>query len=92
MTNTTIELMSELDESVQRVKELIRIINRLQSAIICESDELEDMMELTRTYANYSIRDLESSYLHTFNAIIKQNDKVIPFPIKKRFAKTDEDS
>ena len=92
MTNTTIELMSELDESVQRVKELIRIINRLQSAIICESDELEDIMELTRTYANYSIRDLESSYLHTFNAIIKQNDKVIPFPIKKRFAKTDEDS
>lgn len=92
MTNTTIELMSELDESVQRVKELNRIIDRLQSAIICESDELEDMMELTRTYANYSIRDLESSYLHTFNAIIKQNDKVIPFPIKKRFAKTDEDS
>ena len=92
MTNTTIELMSELDESVQRVKELIRIINRLQSAIICESDELEDIMELTRTYANYSIRDLESSYLHTFNAIIKQNDKVIPFPIKKRFVHTDEDS
>ena len=92
MTNTTIELMSELDESVQRVKELNRIINRLQSAIICESDELEDIMELTRTYANYSIRDLESSYLHTFNTIIKQNDKVIPFPIKKRFVHTDEDS
>ena len=92
MTNTPNEMMSELDESVQKVKELNRIINRLQSAIICESDELEDLIELTRTYANYSIRDLESSYLNTFNTIIKQNDKVIPFPIKKRFVHTDEDS
>lgn len=92
MTNTTIELMRELDESVQRVKELNRIINKLQTAIIVDSEELEDLVELTRTYANYSIRDLESSYLHTFNAFIKQNDKVVPFPIKKRFVHTDEDA
>ena len=91
MTNTPIELMSELDESVQRVKELNRIINRLQSAIICDSEELEDLVELTRTYANYSIRDLESAYIHTFNNVIKK-DNIIPFPIKKRYVHTDEDS
>ena len=90
--NATIELMRELDESVQRVKELNRIINKLHTAIICDSEELEDLVELTRTYANYSIRDLENSYLHTFNTVIKQNDKVIPFPIKKQFVHLDEDA
>ena len=90
--NATLELMRELDESVQRVKELNRIINKLHTAIICDSEELEDMVELTRTYANYSIRDLENSYLHTFNNLIRQNDKVVPFPIKKRFVHSDEDA
>ena len=75
--------MRELEDSVQRVKELNRIINKLQTAIIVDSEELEDLIELTRTYANYSIRDLESVYIHTYNSFIKQSDKVVPFPIKK---------
>ena len=90
--NATIELMRELDESVQRVKELNRIINRLESSIICESDSMEDLIELTRTYAQYSIRELESSYLHVWNKVVNFDDNIVPFPVGNEYANSKEDS
>ncbi len=79
--------IEELQESINRVKELKRIIDRLQSAIICEKDELEDLIELARTYANYSIDDLERSYLHVWDR--HRHDNVVQFPLRVH---TDEDA
>ena len=79
--------IEELQESVNRVKELKRIIDKLQTAIICDSDSLEDLIELTRTYANYSIEDLEKSYLHVWDKYGRDN--VVQFPLRVH---TDEDA
>tara|TARA_B100000900_G_scaffold402784_1_gene409045 strand:+ start:652 stop:903 length:252 start_codon:yes stop_codon:yes gene_type:complete len=79
--------IEELQESINRVKELKRIIDRLQSAIICEKDELEDLIELARTYANYSIDDLERSYLHVWDKYRHEN--VVQFPLRVH---SDEDA
>tara|TARA_B100001113_G_scaffold281392_1_gene236287 strand:- start:374 stop:658 length:285 start_codon:yes stop_codon:yes gene_type:complete len=79
--------IEELQESINRVKELKRIIDRLQSAIICEKDELEDLIELARTYANYSIDDLERSYLHVWDK--HRHENVVQFPLRVH---TDEDA
>ena len=67
-------ILSDLDKAVNRTKEIPNIVGKLQSAFYTNDDGLiEDYLELTRTYSQYAISELDS----VIQRISESNDNVI---------------
>ena len=68
------KILSDLDKAVNRTKEIPNIVGKLQSAFYTNDDGLiEDYLELTRTYSQYAISELDS----VIQRIAESNDNVI---------------
>ena len=66
--------LSDLDKAVNRTKEIPNIVGKLQSAFYTNDDGLiEDYLELTRTYSQYAISELDS----VIQRIAESTDNVI---------------
>ena len=73
------EILEDLDNAVTRSKEITKIVGKLQSAFYTNDDGLiEDYLELTRTYSQYAIGELDA-VLTRLNADMQESN-VIPFP------------
>ena len=67
-------ILSDLDKAVNRTKEIPNIVGKLQSAFYTNDEGLiEDYLELTRTYSQYAISELDS----VIQRISESNDNVI---------------
>ena len=67
-------ILSDLDKAVKRTKEIPNIVGKLQSAFYTNDDGLiEDYLELTRTYSQYAISELDS----VIQRIAESTDNVI---------------
>ena len=72
-------ILTDLDKAVNRTKEITNIVGKLQSAFYTNDEGLiEDYLELTRTYSQYAIGELDI-VLTRLNADMQQSN-VIPFP------------
>ena len=68
------KILSDLDKAVNRTKEIPNIVGKLQSAFYTNDDGLiEDYLELTRTYSQYAISELDS----VIQRIAESTDNVI---------------
>ena len=71
-------ILSDLDKAVNRTKEIPNIVGKLQSAFYTNDDGLiEDYLELTRTYSQYAISELDSVIEKLNTDIAESNDNVI---------------
>ena len=71
-------ILSDLDKAVKRTKEIPNIVGKLQSAFYTNDDGLiEDYLELTRTYSQYAIDELDSVIEKLNLDIAESNDNVI---------------
>ena len=71
-------ILSDLDKAVNRTKEIPNIVGKLQSAFYTNDDGLiEDYLELTRTYSQYAISELDSVIEKLNFDIAESNDNVI---------------
>ena len=67
-------ILSDLDKAVNRTKEIPNIVGKLQSAFYTNDEGLiEDYLELTRTYSQYALSELDS----VMKRIAESNDNVI---------------
>ena len=77
--NVDTDLLKRLDKAVDRSKEITTIVGKLQSAFYTNDEGLiEDYLELTRTYSQYAIGELDT-VLTRLNADMQESN-VIPFP------------
>ena len=54
-------ILVDLDKAINRAKEIPKIVGKLQSAFYTNDDGLiEDYLELTRTYSQYALGELDS--------------------------------
>jgi len=71
-------ILSDLDKAVNRTKEIPNIVGKLQSAFYTNDEGLiEDYLELTRTYSQYAISELDSviqRIAESTNNVIKLSD------------------
>ena len=68
------KILSDLDKAVNRTKEIPNIVGKLQSAFYTNDEGLiEDYLELTRTYSQYAISELDS----VIQRIAESTDNVI---------------
>ena len=73
-----LQILSDLDKAVDRSKEITNIVGKLQSAFYTNDEQkIEDYLELTRTYSQYAIGELDA-VIERLNDDIPTN--VIPFP------------
>ena len=73
------QILADLDNAVTRSKEITKIVGKLQSAFYTNDEGLiEDYLELTRTYSQYAIGELDT-VLTRLNADMQESN-VIPFP------------
>ena len=71
-------ILSDLDKAVNRTKEIPNIVGKLQSAFYTNDDGLiEDYLELTRTYSQYALGELDSVIEKLNIDIAESNDNVI---------------
>ena len=71
-------ILSDLDKAVNRTKEIPNIVGKLQSAFYTNDDGLiEDYLELTRTYSQYAISELDSVIKKLNLDIAESNNNVI---------------
>ena len=71
-------ILSDLDKAINRTKEIPNIVGKLQSAFYTNDDGLiEDYLELTRTYSQYAISELDSVIGKLNTDIAESNDNVI---------------
>ena len=67
-------ILVDLDKAINRTKEIPKIIGKLQSAFYTNDEGLiEDYLELTRTYSQYAISELDS----VIQRISESTDNVI---------------
>ena len=72
------KILSDLDKAVNRTKEIPNIVGKLQSAFYTNDEGLiEDYLELTRTYSQYAISELDSVIEKLNIDIAESNDNVI---------------
>ena len=72
--NMDFTILSDLDKAVNRTKEIPNIVGKLQSAFYTNDEGLiEDYLELTRTYSQYAISELDS----VIQRISESTDNVI---------------
>ena len=72
--NMDFTILSDLDKAINRTKEIPNIVGKLQSAFYTNDDGLiEDYLELTRTYSQYAISELDS----VMKRIAESTDNVI---------------
>ena len=72
--NMDFTILSDLDKAINRTKEIPNIVGKLQSAFYTNDDGLiEDYLELTRTYSQYAISELDS----VMKRIAESSDNVI---------------
>ena len=59
--NMDFTILVDLDKAINRAKEIPKIVGKLQSAFYTNDDGLiEDYLELTRTYSQYALGELDS--------------------------------
>ena len=76
--NVDTDLLKRLDKAVDRSKEITTIVGKLQSAFYTNDEGLiEDYLELTRTYSQYAISELDSVIDRLNTDIAESNDNVI---------------
>ena len=76
--NMDFTILVDLDKAINRAKEIPKIVGKLQSAFYTNDDGLiEDYLELTRTYSQYAISELDSVIEKLNIDIAESNDNVI---------------
>jgi len=76
--NMDFSILVDLDKAINRAKEIPKIVGKLQSAFYTNDDGLiEDYLELTRTYSQYAISELDSVIEKLNIDIAESNDNVI---------------
>ena len=71
-------ILVDLDKAINKTKEIPKIVGKLQSAFYTNDDGLiEDYLELTRTYSQYAISELDSVIEKLNTDIAESNDNVI---------------
>ena len=71
-------ILTDLDKAVNRTKEIPNIVGKLQSAFYTDDEGLiEDYLELTRTYSQYAISELDLVIDRLNTDIAESNDNVI---------------
>ena len=71
-------ILVDLDKAINRTKEIPKIVGKLQSAFYTNDEGLiEDYLELTRTYSQYAIDELDSVIEKLNTDIAESNDNVI---------------
>ena len=76
--NVDLEILLDLDKAVDRSKEITNIVGKLQSAFYTNDEKkIEDYLELTRTYSQYAISELDSVIDRLNTDIAESNDNVI---------------
>ena len=76
--NMDFTILVDLDKAINRTKEIPKIVGKLQSAFYTNDDGLiEDYLELTRTYSQYAISELDSVIERLNTDIAESNDNVI---------------
>ena len=76
--NMDFSILVDLDKAINRVKEIPKIVGKLQSAFYTNDDGLiEDYLELTRTYSQYALGELDSVIEKLNIDIAESNDNVI---------------
>ena len=76
--NMDFSILVDLDKAINRAKEIPKIVGKLQSAFYTNDDGLiEDYLELTRTYSQYAISELDSVIEKLNTDIAESNDNVI---------------
>ena len=76
--NMDFTILVDLDKAINRTKEIPKIVGKLQSAFYTNDDGLiEDYLELTRTYSQYVIDELDSVIEKLNLEIAESNDNVI---------------
>ena len=72
--NMDFTILNDLDKAVNRTKEIPNIVGKLQSAFYTNDEGLiEDYLELTRTYSQYAISELDS----VIQRIAESTDNII---------------
>ena len=76
--NMDFTILVDLDKAINRAKEIPKIVGKLQSAFYTNDDGLiEDYLELTRTYSQYALGELDSVIEKLNIDIAESNDNVI---------------
>ena len=76
--NMDFSILVDLDKAINRAKEIPKIVGKLQSAFYTNDDGLiEDYLELTRTYSQYALGELDSVIEKLNLDIAESNDNVI---------------
>ena len=76
--NMDFTILVDLDKAINRAKEIPKIVGKLQSAFYTNDDGLiEDYLELTRTYSQYALGELDSVIEKLNLDIAESNDNVI---------------
>ena len=76
--NMDFTILVDLDKAINRAKEIPKIVGKLQSAFYTNDDGLiEDYLELTRTYSQYAISELDSVIEKLNTDIAESNDNII---------------
>jgi len=71
-------ILVDLDKAINRTKEIPKIVGKLQSAFYTNDEGLiDDYLELTRTYSQYAISELDSVIEKLNTDIAESNDNVI---------------
>tara|TARA_B100000424_G_scaffold122921_1_gene93122 strand:- start:290 stop:535 length:246 start_codon:yes stop_codon:yes gene_type:complete len=75
------EILEDLDNAVTRSKEITKIVGKLQSAFYTNDEQkIEDYLELTRTYSQYAIDELDTVVKRLEQEVSNLYSNVIEFP------------
>ena len=74
--DTVWEVMSNLDETVQKCKQINDMCDDMLATVIewTDADEVIDTIDLLRGYSKYILRELENNSIHAWNeTVVKLN-------------------
>ena len=75
------QILIDLDNAVTRSKEITKIVGKLQSAFYTNDEQkIEDYLELTRTYSQYAIEELDTVINSLNEELSTLYNNVIQFP------------
>ena len=75
------QILIDLDNAVTRSKEITNIVGKLQSAFYTNDEQkIEDYLELTRTYSQYAIEELDTVINSLNEELSTLYNNVIQFP------------
>ena len=75
------QILIALDNAVTRSKEITNIVGKLQSAFYTNDEQkIEDYLELTRTYSQYAIEELDTVINSLNEELSTLYNNVIQFP------------